>query len=90
MKDGSTMIAEQRQKQIAKGHTPQVDYEDNPNQELIFAAASILEDPLEWRIMKRPCNWDRDEWEEMCRKDTDQRLAIAGAFLAAEIDIRNF
>ena len=31
-------------------------------------------------------NWDEDLWQKMCNKSYKDRLIIAGALIAAEID----
>lgn len=88
MKTGIELIAIERQEQIEKhGRTVESDVAINPNGELIDAATGIIEDGFEFRsVHKRPCNWNEEIWTKMCGKSYKERLIIAGAFIAAELD----
>ena len=37
-------------------------------------------------FMPCPKNWDRDWWRRLQLKSKEEKLAIAGAFIACEID----
>lgn len=95
MKTGIELIQQERQKQIDKydftgeHHAAHPEwYEDG---QLISAAGMLSQyDPdkqpedLYRRIV--PLNWDKEWWQRMCDKPLTNRIIIAGALLAAEID----
>lgn len=92
MKTGLDLIIEERQDQIHKhGRTIEDDVMYNKHEQLIEGAKGLLEEPLDFRtVHKRPLNWDPKIWEKMCRKTHKERLIIAGALIAAEIDRINY
>jgi len=67
-------------KLTAKNILNQIKYVDN--QELIMAAISLLTDDS--RIM--PASWDGTIVEKMCNRSYKEKLIIANALIAAEID----
>jgi hypothetical protein len=93
MKTGIELIAEERQEQIEKhGRSIESDIENNPNEQLSEAAGWLcyneqgcadLDDVIEDHC---PDGWDQALWTKMCRKPFEERLIIAGALIAAEID----
>lgn len=88
MEDGISLIAAERQRQIAKhGYTPQHDDEHNKG-ELLAAAAHLLADHSH-NIDVQSCSWTDNEWiQELFHKHTGtiEGYAKAGALIAAEID----
>ena len=93
---GIDLIAQERQEQISKhGRTVERDVKENWQNELSFAAA-LLSCPNPTLMgydpnMEggRPEKWDKKLWHKMMSKPYKQRLIIAGALLAAEIDRLN-
>lgn len=86
MKTGIELITEERQEQITKhGRTIQEDAECNTNNQLPFAAIQLVEGGLTTRL-QTPSEWDDDIWQKMVDKPYKERLIIAGALIAAEID----
>lgn len=83
---GISKIAQERIEQVMKhGYTAQKDLENNADGQLASAAAFCLTtDPLYW-----PSNWDLEYRDKLVQKSSLQRTIIAGALLAAEIDVRN-
>jgi hypothetical protein len=95
-KTGVELIAEERQEQITK-HNRTLDYDRDVNDEMqlgIAASALCLDD---WGcndvddIIEDWCpnKWDPALWEKMMNKPYKERLIIAGALIAAEIDRLN-
>jgi len=96
MKTGIELITEERQEQIEKhGRTIETDVIENTSEELSFGAALLCcPDPTEMGFdpasgQGRPEKWDRDIWIKMISKPYKDRLIIAGALIAAEIDRLN-
>lgn len=82
------MIAKERQEQIEKhGYTVQSDVEWNTENQLIDAAVKLAGGDPDPDCPKR---WETyDVWYRIIAKDKIAKLAIAGAFIAAEIDRLN-
>lgn len=90
MKTGIELIAIERQEQIDKhGRTIKSDIETNKAYQLTEAAA-VLSTELFRSSKKRfaamPDDWDDEVSLKMCRKNRKERLIIAGALIAAELD----
>lgn len=95
MKSGIELIAQERKEQIEKhGYTVERDVATNCNHQLVDAATDLIffQDPLlmEKLVDNPPDGWNREIWAKMCRKPYVERLALAGAFIAAELDIINY
>lgn len=92
MKTGIELIAEERQEQIKKhGRTIESDVAINPNGELCWAASLLLRtddqvSPMDLLAPTKLKNWDQEILKRMDAKRYEQRLIIAGALIAAEID----
>lgn len=93
MKTGIEQIAQERKEQIDKhGRTIENDKQFNTKGELSFAAAVLsCQNPESiWLSALNnyscPLGWDIKLWEKMIRKSYKERLVIAGALIAAEID----
>lgn len=96
-KTGIQLIAEERQEQITKHRiTVAYDVEHNDDEELALAAAALCtpydledyteEEILESRYGETPEKWDDGLCRKLVKKPTIERLKIAGALIAAEID----
>jgi len=86
MKTGIELIAIERTEQIKKhGRTIQSDVEENTEDQLPTAALWLIEGGLTMR-QRVPSQWDEDIWHKMIDKPYKERLIIAGALIAAEID----
>ena len=96
MKTGIELIAIERTEQIFKhGRTIEKDVKENPNGELSTGASifclpdfgCLEEEDLMDRL---PDEWDRNLCEKIISKPYKERLIIAGALIAAEIDRLNY
>lgn len=92
---GIDLIAQERQEQLTKhGRTVESDKEQNTEFQLPDAAAALavpvpagLEGAyLQMQEDHPPIGWDRQIWGSMLRKSYKERLIIAGALIAAELD----
>lgn len=93
MKTGIELIAEERQEQITKHHRSiedDVDYNYNAQ---LSEAASILclhpkHDLYDSEVAEKavPFDWNEIDFNKMRSKPYKERLVIAGALIAAEID----
>lgn len=88
MKTGLQLIAEERQEQIEKhGRTLETDIELNDMEELRIAAMALLgQDNDRVYLGKFPSMWGSNICNKMASKPYKERLIIAGALIAAEID----
>lgn len=89
MKTGIELIAEERKEQIEKhGRTIKKDVQFNDSEQLSMAAEMLLAVSHEEGIdpASYPDGWDYDICQKMISKPYKQRLIIAGALIAAEID----
>lgn len=91
---GIELIAQERKEQIRKhGRTIEKDVAENANKQLGEAASMLA---LDYPFIcleaddvvenHRPKDWDENLWEKMVNKSYKERLVIAGALIAAEID----
>ena len=81
---GIDLIAKELQDQITKhGRTVLSDVRNNENHQLTTGAIGLLAGINEKVI---PNGWDVDSWSKMCNKSRRDRLIIAGALIAAEIN----
>jgi len=86
---GIELITKERAEQANKhGYTPDTDKIYNRLGQLHVAAESLIESGLtdELRIANCPIGWDMSVWRKMATKPYKERLIIAAALLAAEID----
>ena len=86
---GIELIARERQEQIEKhGHTVELDVFHNNNDELLMAARGLIDH----KYGLIPDSWYNDknhDVNKMMKKSIVDRLVIAGALIAAEIDRLN-
>lgn len=91
MKTGIKLIAKERQEQLTKHNRSiqqDVVYNSGFEKPLTKAAAALTVqhgNGLVAAAMK-PSNWDDEIWAKMMSKPYKERLIIAGALIAAEID----
>lgn len=103
MKSGIELLTEERQKQIDKHGFTGKHHAENPQwydkNQLVTAANALtnIEDwktvsPLVketyWRVI--PHNWDKNWYNDLLGRPYEERLQIAGALLAAELDRRAY
>ncbi len=88
MKTGIQLIAQERKEQIEKhGRTVEGDMLLNRNDELTTAARALLSNSTpRTRFSHMPVSWNDDVCIKMSKKAYKERLIIAGALIAAEID----
>jgi hypothetical protein len=94
-KTGIELIAIERQEQIEK-HNRSIadDIKYNNDEQLSFGAALLCcKNPEDFydpnSNVGKPYGWDQKVWIKMVIKTYKQRLIIAGALIAAEIDRLN-
>jgi hypothetical protein len=81
---GVQLIAQERREQIEKhGRTLKYDAEANKYGQLLTGAIQLL---LQQGNLKPPDGWNEAMWNKMMAKNEIDRLTIAGALIAAEID----
>lgn len=84
---GVEKIAQERLEQKVKHHRSiKSDYELNADYQLVEAAINLLRGGRS----PAPENWNEDVWIKMTLKSDEERLVIAGALIAAEIDRLNY
>ena len=88
MKTGIELITDERQKQINKhGKDAKHDSLHNNFRQLNDAAIMLLDGyHSQDEENSEPFQWDPESWYELSTKDRKDRLIIAGALIAAEID----
>jgi len=85
MKTGIKLITEERKEQIEKHHRSiNADSLHNSDQQMRVAANRLTQKNA--ITSGSPTNWNKDLWHKMRNKPYKERLIIAGALLAAEID----
>lgn len=92
METGIELIARERKEQIEKhGRTIELDVLSNAHQQLSEAASKLCADDVGgyWPFETLPAGWNQDVWDKMTNKSYKERLIIAGALIAAEIDRLN-
>jgi predicted NodU family carbamoyl transferase len=89
-KTGIELIEEERNEQIKKhGRTPERDVRENHNHQLRNAAMRLIDVP-KIRYHQCPQDWNKTIWNKICDKSYSERLIIAGALIAAELDRLNY
>ena len=84
---GIEMIAKERDEQLTKHKLSVIrDSMVNPNKELLMGVYALLDRDGEGNFDLFPEDWDEDMCQHMLTKPYHERLAIAGALIAAEID----
>lgn len=97
MSTGIELITKKRLEQIEKhGRTVERDVIENDSYQLMKAIHTMIfysdiDKESDFYINERiPAGWNKQVWMKMCRKPYDERLAIGGALVAAELDRRNY
>lgn len=88
-KTGIELIAAERAEQLEKhGRTVERDRGINDVRQLAKAAQIMVIANIHPKAAPsfKPADWDPDLWDKMCAKSYKDRLVIAGALIAAEID----
>lgn len=89
MKTAIQLIAKERNEQIKKhGRSIEDDAVENSYGQLIDGAINLMKE--EFNDRKKPYRWDKKIWEKMRAKPPLQRYIIAGALIAAQIDVDNY
>lgn len=84
---GVSLIATERVRQLVNlKKTVDHDKRNNFQGQLIEAATGLLKNTLKERIIYKPVGWYSKKWDKLCDKPQRERIIIAGAFLAAELD----
>lgn len=89
MKSGIELIAVERQEQIEKHGRSLKSDRKNKKYQLSFAAQMLahpMGSSIEWDCDVNIPKWDKEIWQKMIKKPYKERLIIAGALIAAEID----
>lgn len=91
MKSGIELIQAERQKQIDKYGFTGEHHANHPEWydkgQLIEAAHTLTMPTIVSCFV--PVNWNADWFERLCKRPHEERIVIAAALLAAEIDRRN-
>ena len=84
---GIELIAQERQEQIEKHKiSTKEDREFNFSRELILGAEALIAHKGEGDYTYFPAQWDIEICKKMIEKSYKERLIIAGALIAAELD----
>ena len=84
---GVELIAQERQEQIEKhGRTVESDAKENKGGELRKGAIALIDAHGQGKIEDLPLCWSDKICLKMIKKSYKERLIIAGALIAAEID----
>lgn len=87
MKTGIELITEERREQIEKHHIAiQDDVKNNGYYQLIDGAIGLLMTPMVVKVERYPDGWNEEKWTKMRSKSLKERIIIAAALLAVEID----
>lgn len=88
METGIELIAQERKEQIEKhGRTIERDVKENTSWQLTSGAIRLLQ--IDRHDAPPPFMWSESIWEKMMNKPYRERLIIAGALIAAELDRLN-
>lgn len=91
MKTGIELIAQERKEQIEKhGRTIAEDVMYNGQCQLAIGATALITNDTVGDFRAMPKKWDDKICMKMCLKSYKERLVIAGALIAAEIDRLQF
>lgn len=83
---GAELIAQERERQLNELNiTVEQDVISNENWQLSYAASTLCK-VMTLPGLLPPKNWDIAVWRKMLNKGYKERLVIAGALIAAELD----
>lgn len=84
---GIEAIAKERSEQLIKhGRTRENDLIINTTGQLAYAAGKLSDPHKSPTLDDVPDGWDLNVWKKMIEKNYKERVIIAGALLAAEVD----
>lgn len=90
MKTGDELITAERDRQVEMGRTIAYDLGVNSNEELERMAIVLLRPGIATLVPGMiPEHWNKATVERMVNKPMQQRRVIAGALIAAQIDVDN-
>jgi hypothetical protein len=89
MKTGDELITAERDRQVEMGHVIASDLAINGNEELEQLAVLLLQPIQAAYALSWPKNWTKTFISELLCKTVQQRRVIAGALIAAQIDVDN-
>lgn len=82
---GIELIAKEREEQLKKHCiTPVIDVRYNKFSQLVDGAGALLKSKPTMRDI--PSHWNEERWQKMIQKPYKERLIIAAALIAAELD----
>lgn len=88
---GIELITQERKEQIEKhGRTIKMDVDWNYDNQLVEAAQYLMDDDNDSYGPPIPKGWNPQIWKKILLKTRKERLVIAGALIAAEIDRLNY
>ena len=88
MKTGIELISQEREEQLTKhNRTIEKDVLENPDCQLMSGVVELITLHIADDL---PIGWNDELCKKMCNKSYKERLIIAGALLAAEIDRLNY
>lgn len=91
---GIELIVKERQEQIQKhDRTVEHDVAVNKDEQLVDAMLLIIAsstDDNNLVVQESPQGWNGEVWQNILSKPWKERLAVLGAFAAAEIDRLNY
>lgn len=98
MKTGIELIAEEREKQITKHGFTGEHHFNHPEwydkNQLIRASHILMNKTIDSERVKKyglyPERWNKEWFYDLCNRPYQERLIIAGALIASEIDRLNF
>ena len=97
LETGLEKIAREREEQMVKhGRTIYYDVVNNTANQLSEAASLLAYDqtnclhPMEIADDYCPTGWDKEIWSKMVHKPFEERLVIAGALIAAQLDVLSY
>ena len=83
---GIELILNERVKQVEKGYDLASDVLINHKGQLRVAARKLLVKEPQKLMDYPPEEWDIELWQKLVQKPEEDRIRIAGAFCAAELD----
>lgn len=87
MPTGIELMAAERKEHFTKhGRSIEDDVEYNQGLQLAEAASQLADPYFHFNDHFVPNGWTQDLWDKMCNKFYEERLIIAGALIAAELD----
>ena len=90
-KTGIELIVDERNEQLYKhNRSIELDSRANAEYQLKEAARTLLHDGEKHRLLSCPKGWNPEIWRKMALKTYSERITMAGALIAAELDRLTF